>query len=153
MADRWGAWVLGERIPLSQENIEAASRATGTPLEQVIAAIEDEKKAVLVLNNIYQVSIKHPNSDMVHLSIKRRDRAPIGVEHFRDFQRIKNELVSPESEAVEIYPAESRLVDTSNQYHLWVFVDDTFRLPFGFSGGRLVLDESVGNAVQRPKDT
>jgi hypothetical protein len=24
-------------------------------------------------------------------------------------------------------------VDTSNKYHLWVFKDATFRLPFGFT--------------------
>ena len=31
-----------------------------------------------------------------------------------------------------IYPAETRLVDTANQWHLWVFVDSKVRLPVGF---------------------
>jgi len=31
-----------------------------------------------------------------------------------------------------LYPAESRRVDTSNQYHLWVMKDPMFKFPFGF---------------------
>lgn len=72
-----------------------------------------------------------------HLSIRRQDREP--VRDWRDFQRIKNQLAGPEYEAVEIYPAESRLVDMANQFHLWCF---PFQLPFGF-GKRL-----VGNQFQ-----
>jgi hypothetical protein len=67
---------------------------------------------------------------MIHLSIKRHDKAPI--HDWRDLQEIKNLLVGPEHEAIELYPAESRLVDTANQYHLWVLADDGRRFPFGF---------------------
>jgi len=56
---------------------------------------------------------------VAHLSIRNRDRST--QRSWTDFQRIKNELCGPEYEAVELYPAESRLVDLSNQYHLWVF--------------------------------
>ena len=42
---------------------------------------------------------------------------------WRDLQRIKNEICGEEKEAVEVYPAMSRMVDTSNQFHLWVFMD------------------------------
>jgi len=62
-----------------------------------------------------------------HLSIKRNDQEII--RDWRDLQRIKNELFGPEAEAVELFPAESRLVDAANQYHLWVF--PTYRFPFG----------------------
>lgn len=65
----------------------------------------------------------------VHLSIKRNDRA--AVRDWRHFQRIKNEIMGPEREAVELYPAESTLVDESNQYHLWVLPKGG-RFPFGF---------------------
>ena len=41
-------------------------------------------------------------------------------------------IVGEEHEGFEVYPAESRLVDTANQYHLWVFVDATVRLPVGY---------------------
>lgn len=54
----------------------------------------------------------------VLLSIRRNDRA--AERDWRVFQRIKNALVGPEREAVELYPAQSRLVDSANQYHLWV---------------------------------
>jgi len=40
---------------------------------------------------------------------------------WRDFQHIKTELVGREWEAVELYPAESRCVDTSNFFYLWCF--------------------------------
>lgn len=59
---------------------------------------------------------------VIHLSIKRRDRHPI--HDWRHLQRIKNELVGTEYDAVELYPAERRKVDTANQYHLWVFASE-----------------------------
>src|SRR5262245_36541148 len=72
------------------------------------------------------------------LSIKRRDRRPI--HDWRHLQRIKNDLVGKEHEAVELYPAESRLVDTSNQFHLWVLQDPELRFPWGWNE-RLVDNE------------
>jgi hypothetical protein len=83
---------------------------------------------------------------MAHLSIKRIDKAPI--RNWRDLQRIKNELCGPECDAVEIFPRESQLVDTANQFHLWVFA--TYEFPFGFKDGRLIADIKMGNSVQEP---
>lgn len=80
------------------------------------------------------------------LSIRTRDRAP--VHDWRDLQRVKDEIVGPEAEGVELYPAESRLVDASNQYHLWVF-EPPFRFPFGYVD-RLVTEEPLFGSVQRP---
>jgi hypothetical protein len=82
---------------------------------------------------------------MVHLSIRRNDRRP--VTNWRDLQKIKNELVGPECEGVQIFPAESRLVDNANQYHLYVCADSEYRLPFGYQE-RLVSDGNFGGAVQ-----
>jgi hypothetical protein len=65
-----------------------------------------------------------------HLNIRRRDGKPI-FRDWRHFQWIKNELVGEECEGLELYPAESRLNDTSNKYHLFVFADPTYRIPFG----------------------
>lgn len=96
------------------------------------------------LNPIYTVHIRRllapalfGGGPMVHLSIKRNDKDPI--HDWRDLWRIKSELCGEEVEAVELYPADDRLVDTSNQYHLWCFPG--FRFPFGFND-RLVIDES-----------
>jgi len=91
-------------------------------------------QAILYLNDKYQV-IKRQHTardgqEFVHLSIKRIDREPI--HDWRDLQSIKNQIVGKENEAVEIYPAESRLVDTANQYHLWVDNDSKYRFPMGF---------------------
>lgn len=101
------------------------------------------------INNLYQVYerplVEGGGNRWVHLSIKLRDRSVI--HDWRDLQRIKNEIVGPEAEAVELFPAESRLVDTSNQYHLWCVVGGRF--PFGFNT-RVVSDGSVRGSQQRP---
>lgn len=86
-------------------------------------------------NDVYRVEAVN-SPPFVHLDICRHDGLP--CKNWRDFQRIKNELVGPDLEAVELFPAESRLVDTSNQYHLWVHTDPNYRFPFGFLE-RLVL--------------
>ncbi len=67
---------------------------------------------------------------------------------WRQLQRIKNELAGPEWEAVELYPAESRVVDTANQYHLWCFLRP---VPIGFPAGLRLSQEQVASvgAVQR----
>lgn len=72
---------------------------------------------------------------MTWVSLRRTDRLP--VRDWRDLQRIKNEIVGPEAEAVELFPAESRLVDGANQFHLWCGPPG-MRFPFGFDE-RLVL--------------
>lgn len=47
-----------------------------------------------------------------------------------DKQQIKDELFGKKRVAIEVFPAESDLVDTADVYHLWVF-DKHFQLPFG----------------------
>ena len=88
-----------------------------------------------------------PAPGVTCLSIKRVDKKPIDVNHWRELQRIKNAICGPEREAVEIFPAESRLVDSSNQYYLWVYPEGV-RLPFGFEF-RDVVENPGGGAVQR----
>jgi hypothetical protein len=99
------------------------------------------------INDMYQVQKQFPFQDdkVVHLCIRRRDGAAC-LKDWRHFQMIKNQLVGPECEAVELYPAESRLVDTSNKYHLWCTTDTTFRFPFGFEK-RDVRDENKENLL------
>lgn len=94
--------------------------------------------------------------ELLWLSIHRRDRKPI--RDWRHFQAIKNEVAGFDRIAVEIYPPERDLVDTSNEYNLWVLPAGTV-LPFGFAEGGLVMTpedveaanvEDGGRAVQRP---
>lgn len=114
--------------------------------------LTDELKEVWV-NNLYQVSILRglrwcaDGPELIRLSIKRRDKK--AIHDWRDLQRIKNELVGEENEAIELYPAESRLVDTANQYWLWVLKDSKERFPFGFIN-RWVSNVSEKGTVQRP---
>ena len=68
--------------------------------------------------------------DLWWLRIYRHDGKRIH-NHWSELQRIKNELVGPEHQGVEIYPPESLLQDGENSYHLWVFKNADFRLPFG----------------------
>lgn len=127
--------------------------------EQVAASLDALKDDEIWVNSRYQVNIvrQAPDGDpdgprLVHLSIKRRDKDVPHEERWRDFQRIKNELVGPECEAVELYPAESRVVDTANQFHLWAFESPEVRVPFGFDSGARRSDVSPVGGKQRPFD-
>jgi len=83
---------------------------------------------------------------MTYISIKNRDKT--AIHDWRHFQQIKNELVSPECEAVEIYPNEDRLVDTANQYHLFVF-PLKYKLPFGWKVRSVLKDQAIGGFNKR----
>lgn len=102
------------------------------------------------VNDLYQVFVRRLTMgelELVHLSIKRHDREP--VTDWRHKQQIKNQLAGEEWEGAEIYPAMSRLVDSSNQYHIWCV---PMRFPFGFDGRFLRDSADMKGAVQRPID-
>jgi len=89
-------------------------------------------------NDKYRVEIKdHPydNDNYIWLAIRRLDRQ--AIHDWRDLQWIKNELVGPEHEGIELYPAESRLVDESNAFHLWVLKKQGLRFGFGLEHRRV----------------
>ena len=113
--------------------------------EEVISKLNEQND--IWRNDLYQVVVRRDKTiydskeiGMTHLSIKRIDNE--SIHNWRDLQQIKNLIMNEDCVGVEIYPNESNLVDTANQYHLWVFDDPTFRLPFGFNEGRLVSYES-----------
>lgn len=66
---------------------------------------------------------------------------------WRDFQRIKNDIVGPDWEGVELYPAESRLVDPSNRFYLWCVPKGVLR--FGYDHRR-IWGWRIAIAPQRP---
>lgn len=128
-----------------------------TPFEQATTLTRGDvtipvpKGEMIFINSRYQVNIRilppiEPFGRVLWFSIKRRDKR--ALHDWRDIQRIKNELAGPEFEAVEIYPAESRLQDTANQYHLWVFADG-YQIPIGFAD-RQVSEAMSHGSVQRP---
>ncbi len=86
-----------------------------------------------------QRGLKSPwGGEMIRLGIQNIDQT--ARHDWRDFQRIKNDICGPESEAVELYPAESRLLDPSNYFMLWVFAKT---VPVGVFGKRSVCGESL----------
>ena len=90
-------------------------------------------------NDTYVVETRY-HTPYVQLDVRRRDHGD--CKNWRELQQIKNEIIGPENEAMELFPAESRLVDTANQYHLWVHVSPDYRFPFGFAE-RCVLSRPV----------
>lgn len=149
----WGPWTRGAAPAHSIGQAAVIAARLGVPVGDVMAEYERAMRDVFWLNRVYQVAVRDhdPGEEwpaMVHLSIKRLDRQRPGQERFRDFQRIKNELVGPECEALELYPAESRLVDSADQFHLFAVKEPGVRFPFGFSS-RLVTDlDGVGGITQ-----
>ena len=105
-------------------------------------------------NSIYVVRMialrgEPPFGTTVCLTIRTHDHQP--RHDWRELQRIKNELMGKSVEAVEVYPAEERLVDNSNYYHLFCFpqlaTEDGW-LPFGFTE-RLVTEGGSAGQKQR----
>jgi hypothetical protein len=102
-----------------------------------VARLLEESREVW-LNDQYVVTVRRfAEGDVASLSIRRDDRkAP---RDWRHFQWIKNEIAGTDVEAVELFPAEDRLVDTANQFWLWCAPPGQ-RFPFGFQV-RAVSDE------------
>jgi hypothetical protein len=111
----------------------------------------DHLKSRYYVNNLYQVQATPTGREgaILHLNIRRRDGSMF--KDWRHFQQIKNEVAGEECEAVELYPAESRKVDTSNKWHLWVLPFGA-RIDLGFGERDVSYDEirEVPGLRQRP---
>lgn len=139
-------WKIGK-----PEIRQAFNTASPELAEQMIRAYFSEfAEEVIYKNDRYQVNVRELADNITHLSIKRIDKKPI--HDWRDLQEIKNQIMGPEFEAIELYPAESRRVDSANQYHLWAVRDPSWRFPVGFST-RFVSEDSINGSVQRPFQT
>jgi hypothetical protein len=127
------------------------------PLSECMKLLEQMNREEIWLCADYQVAVdKSPQHGfkgvtLWHVSIKRRDKEPI--HDWRDLQEIKNQICGPEVEAMELYPAESRKVDSANQFHLFAFIKDSKRkraprLPVGWTT-RYVTDDTLITGKQR----
>jgi hypothetical protein len=139
---------LDQRDPTVRANVIAQMARDGLNEADALAKIEKyETDCEYWRNDLYQVQLRRFHNEiwdceMVHLNIRRIDGAAIF--DWRHRQLIKNQLVGAECEAFEIYPAESRLVDTSNKYHLWCFTDPAARIPVAIDdGSRDVIEGEV----------
>ncbi len=142
----WQRLAKTERTPLRPEQIEAIRAHGGDD-----ALLEELAKADIYKNHLYTVTVtRHVNGWVEELSIRRNDRK--AVHDWRHFQRIKDELAGEEIEAVEVYPARRRLMDTANQYYLYCLPPGV-TLPLGYDGPTNLVDagEHVADgAIQRP---
>lgn len=144
-----------EEIKFLLEEERKALRAQGSYRaedwtdEKIDSYVQDMLSCWYYRNNKYQVAKYPPRQyapnwpEVIHLSIKRLDKAP--VHNWSDLQRIKNEVVGNEYEAIEIYPAESRMVNMANQYHLWVIAKEGVSIPVGFFEGRRTDAQVAGS--------
>lgn len=156
---RPGGWQPMQRAVAhgyTPERVEALRKAKLTD-EQIIQMERDNSE--VWRNNIYTVIVtRWTDGDLAgqvqELSIRRNDRKPIT--DWRHKQRIKTEIAGPEIEAIELYPAESRLMDTANQTYVFCLPPGQ-RFPVGWQGPRLLQDADDADgtgAVQRelPED-
>ena len=98
----------------------------------------EHARARYFINDLYQIMVEEQEDGVTHLNIRRIDGSMF--KDWRHFQQIKNEICGPEREGLEIYPAESRLVDTSNKWHLWVLPEGV-RIPVGWQKRDVQYDE------------
>jgi len=140
--------VLGVSVPPKWTTWAADMyKRTGLSFEELREIYETEHlEGETWLNELYVVIKKSIGKGGIHLSIRRQDRA--ACRDWRHFQKIKNQLAGPEREALELYPAESRLVDGANQFHIWVLPEGV-QVPVGWKC-RYVSEEGGMGAVQRP---
>jgi len=124
-------------------------------LSELTGPIPNLGNARAFQNNLYFAILRREEDPelpaLLVLSLRRQDREP--VTDWRDVQLLKNEILGPEQEMVQLFPAESRLVDTSNQF--WLFGYEGIAFPFGFSARYLSESTTIsvtggGPSVQRP---
>ena len=125
------------------ETMQATGEHVGLPT--------DTEKVIAYENTIYQVTLRYygkgwpfGGGKWAKLGISSKDGAP--RHDWRDFQKIKNDIVGTDWEAVELYPGEGRLIDPSNYYILYCAP----RIPIGEHGRRIVMNETNCIAPQRP---
>ena len=137
-----------------QKNIEIA-KELGEKLtwKQSKELQKELDKQEIWVNDIYQVNVLRGKDcdQYVHnkllkgkcdyITIKTHKKE--AIRDWRHFQQIKNELCGKDREAVELFPSEERLVDTANQYHLWVLPKGQ-TMCFGFATRKVDYTEKLG---------
>jgi hypothetical protein len=142
---------------MSRSDFRKAVIATGATKKDADQMYRDSKKQETHVNDTYLVQIdrdcehgfgpKNCPGGMFELTIRRLDRGP--MHDWRHVQQIKNEIVGKENEMVELYPAESRLRDSANQYWFYGFNDPKVCFPFGMLGRFVDDGNDFGPSRQR----
>lgn len=126
---------VAERLALVEAWRKAHPEAAGEESAALKPLIRDEsyqkrgpgKPDEAWFNDVYYVHLRRYSEDpvfgspggMVTIGISSHDGA--ARHDWRDMQAIKNQLVGPECEGFELFPAESRLLDPNNHYIIWTF--------------------------------
>lgn len=83
-------------------------------------------------NNRYTVMIKDDSptthGPAIRAMVQKHDDKPLPF-HWREMQKIKNELFGPEAVAVEYYPPESQLENSHNIYWMWIYPKGILPIP------------------------
>lgn len=145
-------------IQISRAKFRKQFIAAGGTKEEADESYRSVSKQETYSNDLYLVQINRDanhgfgpslEDGMFELTIRRLDREP--MHDWRHVQEIKNQIVGDECEMVELFPAESRLRDSANQYWFYGFNNDKVRFPFGMFG-RVVNDGAdFGNSKQRKR--
>ncbi len=130
-----------QKTEMSIPTVQEVMALKGFPQQAAEAEVRRLKSHTVWVNNLYQVNVEPAEGGIpfAHLIIRRLDGAP--VHNWQHFQTIKNELLGPECEAVELYPPEGHLVDEKDHYHLWGFTTPNETFGIGFRNGRQVKDK------------
>lgn len=117
-------------------------------MSKIRAAVGIPPSDEVWVNSRYQVVVDYQSPEdgragAMHLSLHTHDRGP--MRNWRHLQQIKNEVAGEERWAVEVFPPESKLADTSNEYHLWVMPEGT-PLVIGFNSNALVSTDEQAEA-------
>ena len=143
--------VKATAYPRSKRQLREFAQRYGVTVKRIKRVFAKHQRGVEIwLNELYVVHKKDAGDGWTELSIRRQDRG--AAIDWRHKQAIKNQLCGPECEGLELYPAESRLYDTANQFFLWVRTEPGDRIPVGMDAGRHVSEEEIGGTGQRPFD-
>jgi hypothetical protein len=105
-----------------------------TPFELVFTRSDGDREYE---NALYHVLVRDLPDGWVSLGIRRKDGG--SIRDWNALQRCKNDLTDSEREGVELFPAESRLVDCLHESHIFVAPAGN-RFRHGFES-RFVLSE------------
>jgi len=90
--------------------------------------------------DLYTIQLRDWNNKEMHfITIRRKDDKPI--HNWEHFQLIKNYILGDEIEAFELYPAESKLINLGNAYHLLAWKDQKAHPSFGFKFRKVLEHE------------
>jgi hypothetical protein len=124
---------------LNSEGITTTAAHLGVAPDVIYRqAAETFAEAKWYRNNLFLVGVRPAEQPdgWLHLLVKRCDDSlAIG---WPDLQRIKDEIVGPECEAVELFPANARLIHMGDTRHMWANPDPNDRLHVGMHVGRHV---------------